>query len=281
MQSFQFGAAQFVFDPAGEAGTLIKFGLPALQLMVVSRGHLPVTDQWQGPGIYFLFGAGDAVGTYRIYVGMSPAGVARRVGEQERLKDWWDRALLVISDRSSGFTTSEVAWLEARFIAKLRNELGLGVANRVQPAGDRLEPWLEKELEAHVPPIEAVLRLLGMLSVSSEPQIANDEELEEVAKDEPETDVVAAAVGSGAARQMRTNPTWVEAALEVLPTGGTGLHSRDILARIRENCVRDLGGMKTPENTLRRDLRVESQKDNPRVVQVGPSTFARSCAIER
>lgn len=243
MQTFQFGAAQFVFDPAGRAGTLIKFSLPALQLMVSNRGQLPVEPAWRSPGIYFLFGAGDQVGTYRIYVGMAPSGVTRRVGEQERQKDWWDRALLVVADRSTGFTTSEVAWLEARFIAKLRDELGRGVANRNQPNGDQLEPWKVRELEAHVAPVEAVLRLLGMLSVSSEPQIANDEEPGE----ETTTTAVAPARAEG-------NPTWVEATLRVLPKDGSGLHAKEILRLIVEGEHRNTSGMRTPENTLRRDL---------------------------
>lgn len=263
MQSFQFGAAQFVFDPAGRSGTLIKFSLPALQLMVASRGQLPTEPLWGAPGIYFLFGAGDQVGAYRIYVGMAPSGVARRVAEHEKRKEWWDRALLVVADRSSGFTTSEVAWLEARFIAKLRDELGRGVANKNQPSGDQLEPWKVRELEAHVAPVEAVLRLLGMLSVSSEPQIANDEEPEE-APSAPATQSVRA----------DGNPTWVEATLHVLPIDGSGMHAKEILRRIVEGGHRDTSGMRTPENTLRRDLRQESFRERGRVVQVGPSTFA-------
>ncbi len=258
-QTFQFGAAQFVFDPTGRDGTRIKFRLPSLQLMLANRGQLPVGPEWKSSGIYFLFGAGDQVGTYRIYVGMAPAGVAKRVGEQEKRKDWWDRALLVVADRSGGFSTSEVAWLEARFITKLRNELGQSVTNKVQPTGDQLEPWIEKELEAHVAPIEAVLRLLGMLSVSAEPQIANDDEASDA-----DVEPVAPAL------------TWVQTALQVLPADGSGLHVREIVRLVREQGLRDLSHARTPEATLRRDLRQESQRETPRVTQVGPSTFARA-----
>ncbi len=264
-QSFQFGAAQFVFDPSGKSGTLIKFSYPALQLMVATRNQLPKDEVWKTPGVYFLFGAGDEVGSYRIYVGMAPAGVSKRVGEQEKQKDWWDRALLVVNDRSVGFTTSEVAWLEARFIAKLRTELGGTVQNKVQPTGDQLEHWKVRELEAHVAPIEAVLRLLGMLSVSAEPQIANDEETDEPQFEQARTTP---------APRIQGNPTWVEAALKVLPSDGTGTRAEDILRLIKEGNYRDMTGMRTPLNTLRRDLRQESLRENARVTQVGPATFA-------
>jgi hypothetical protein len=265
--TFQFGAAQFVFDPTGRDGTHIKFRLPSLQLMLANRGQLPVGAEWKSAGIYFLFGAGDQGGTYRIYVGMAPAGVAKRAAEQEKLKDWWDRALLVVADRSGGFSTSEVAWLEARFIAKLRNELGQSVANKVQPTGDQLEPWIEKELEAHVAPIEAVLRLLGMLSVSAEPQIVNDEEPEEADETslEPATTV-----------RPRQELTWVEAALQVLPGDGSSLHVRDIVRLVREEGLRDLSNARTPEATLRRELRQESQREKPKVTQTAPSTFTKA-----
>lgn len=257
-QSFQFGAAQFVFDGDGDSGTLIKFSLPALQMIVIDRGQIPTDSMWEGSGIYFLYGLGDRVGTYRIYAGKA-MNVRSRITTHDRLKEWWDRGLLVVADRSSGFTSSETAWLEARFIALLRNELGERVENKNQPNSDKLEVWKERELEAHVAPIEAVLRLLGALSVSSEPQIEGDDQDDEVWYEENES---------------TKKLSWVEAALKVLPANGDGLHAKDILTRIVEGNYRDVSGAKTPENTLRRDLRVESQKEGGLVVQVGPSTFA-------
>lgn len=75
--------------------------------------------------------------------------------------------------------------------------------------------------------------------------------------------------------QSTSNPTWVEAALQVLPRDGTGMHVREILLQIREHRLRDLTNMLTPENTLRRDLRQESLRERSLIVQVGPATFAR------
>lgn len=69
--------------------------------------------------------------------------------------------------------------------------------------------------------------------------------------------------------------TWVEASLEVLPEDGTPMHAREILTRVVAAGLRDVSQAKTPENTLRRDLRQEVARDNNRVVQTGPSEFAR------
>jgi len=120
-------------------------------------------------------------------------------------------------------------------------------------------------LEAHVAPIEAVLRLLGMLGVSAEPQIANDDEPEEA--DETSTD-------PDSTVRPRQELTWVETALQVLPGGGGSLHVRDIVRLVREEGLRDLSNARTPEATLRRDLRQESQREKPKVTQTAPSPFA-------
>lgn len=79
MQGFQFGAAQFVFDPAGRSGTLIKFSLPALQLMVAGRGQLPADLVWRAPGIYFRHHATQGI--------LTPENTLRRDLRQESLRD--------------------------------------------------------------------------------------------------------------------------------------------------------------------------------------------------
>ncbi len=139
-------------------------------------------------------------------------------------------------------------------------------ARRVQPTGDQLDPWFEKELEAHVAPIEAVLRLLDMLGVSAEPQIANDEDPEDSGD---------AAGGPVVSPWPGQEFTWVEAALRVLPDDGSSLHVREIVRLVREAGLRDLSNARTPEATLRRDLRQESQRENPKVAQTASSTFAK------
>jgi uncharacterized protein with ParB-like and HNH nuclease domain len=56
--------------------------------------------------------------------------------------------------------------------------------------------------------------------------------------------------------------TWVQAAYLVLPADGSYLHTDEILSRIKTVKAKNLSGMKTPENTLRRDLIKESRKPN-------------------
>ena len=64
------------------------------------------------------------------------------------------------------------------------------------------------ELEAQVQPIEAVLRLLGVLTVASEPEVLSDESEKQVATE----------------RTPVQQYTWLEAALLTLPEDGSPLH---------------------------------------------------------
>jgi hypothetical protein len=74
----------------------------------------------------------------------------------------------------------------------------------------------------------------------------------------------------------RQELTWVEAALQVLPGDGSSLHVRDIVRLVREEGLRDLSNARTPEATLRRELRQESQREKPKVTQTAPSTFTKA-----
>lgn len=269
LQSVPFGAATFIFDSSGENPTTIEFRYPALVLSHIERGQELTEEHWQKPGVYFLLGSGTQANTYRIYVGMAPTKLSRRISEQVRRKDWWDRALVVASDRRGGFSSSEVGWLEAAFIAKLRADLGETVDNHVQPAEDTLPFWHQQELAAHIPPIEAVLKLLGVLTPAMESEIVTD--------DEPGTappDGDAASVE--AAGRVPQPVTWLEAAAQVLPADGTPLHVTEIVRLAVEVGLRDVSRSKTPEATLRRDLRMAIDKGDTRFRQTAPATFARS-----
>lgn len=264
LQTVPFGAATFIFDPSGADPTTIEFRYPALVLSLIERGQELTEEHWHKPGVYFLLGSGSQANTYRIYVGMAPTRLSRRISEQVRRKDWWDRALVVASDRRGGFSSAEVGWLEAAFIEKLRADLGETVANHVQPTEDTLPSWHQQELAAHLPPIEAVLKLLGVLTPAMESEIVTD--------DEADGDLVD--VSREAPGRVPQPMTWLEAAARVLPADGTPLHITEIVRLAVESGLRDVSRSKTPEATVRRDLRAAIDKGDPRFRQTAPATFA-------
>jgi len=254
-----FGAATFVFDDAASRPTRIEFRYPSLHMALLERGQRLSGAGWERAGVYFLLGPGDSSGTYQVYVGKSPAGVASRIVQHEASKDWWDRALVVVAGRLEGFTSAEVAWLEAEFVARLRANVGQSVANRNQPTEGTLPSYMLPELEAQIHPIEAVLRLLGVLTTSSEPQIVTGE----------------AGLASPEATAPASSRTWLEAALLVLPEDGSPMHVKSILEEVRHRGLREFGDARTPDATLRRDLRINAQGESPKVAQTAPATFAR------
>ena len=257
--SVPFGAATFVFYQESSQPTRIEFRYPSLHLALLERGQRLSGPEWRRAGIYFLIGPGESTGSYRIYVGKSPSGVATRIAQHEATKDWWDRAVVVVADRRDGFTSAEVAWLEAEFVNRLRANVGEAVDNKNQPIENTLPSYMLPELEAQVQPIEAVLRLLGVLTVASEPEVLSDESDEQVATERPPVQ----------------QHTWLEAALLILPEDGSPLHVNEIVRRVIDRGLRDAANAKTPDATLRRDLRVNSVSDLPLVRQTAPSTFAR------
>lgn len=261
---FQFGTAHFAFGEGGAAE--ITYKVPALRMLLVNKENAPTGEDWREPGVYFLFGPGESSASFRIYVGKSQT-LSVRVNQHkaDSRKDWFDRVLFVASDRkSSGFTEADTAWLEAYFTGLLRRDVG--VENKVRPASSDLDPWEKRDLGLYVNPIEAVLRLLGILTPSYEPELEVEEELGGATDAAPQNR--AAARGTGL--------SWVEAAKKVLPKDGSGMHRTDILERIIANKHRDPGEAKTPLQTLGRDLRVYIKKEGPAspIKQVGPGTFA-------
>lgn len=68
--------------------------------------------------------------------------------------------------------------------------------------------------------------------------------------------------------------TWVQAAVRVLSTKDEDMSVSDILDEIKAAGLRNVAGCKTPLQTLRRDLRVEARKENPRVVATAKGRYA-------
>ena len=72
---------------------------------------------WDAPGVYLLVGADDEHGGLRVNVGQGPTGVRQRLAVQRRAKDWWQRAVAVVSgaDTAPGqWGPADVTWPSSR-----------------------------------------------------------------------------------------------------------------------------------------------------------------------
>lgn len=258
-----FGSATFIFDEKTTSPVVIKFRLPSLQMALIQRYRLPNESLWDVPGIYFLISPGVDSSTPRIYIGQS-SNVSTRIAQHLKGREDWDRALVVIADRSDGFSTAEIEWLEGYFYDCFRERIGKDrLGNKTNPSNNSLPAIQQKELFVIAQPIDAILRLLGIISPSTEPEV----EKEEPSKEQNEN--------LGKAYPVN-KLSWVDAALEILPEDGSSLHVKEIVRLIQEQNLRDFSNTKTPENTARRDLRVNSQSPNPSIKQTDKSTFARN-----
>lgn len=73
-----------------------------------------------------------------------------------------------------------------------------------------------------------------------------------------------------------TTLTWVQAATRVLPADGEEMHIDDIMKGIKEANLRDTTSVKTPMQTLRRDLNVESRRSTARVKNTRRGWYAKA-----
>lgn len=258
--TFYVGSARFTFDPTDNEPIRIRFNPLPLHMAIIRHEQLWTSDEWNQPGIYFLIGPGEGPASYRVYVGKA-ASVAKRIDQHRTGKEFWAQALVVTSDRSRGFTETDITWLEAYFITKFYAEIGQHhIDNKVKTSSNPLHDDEERDLEALAAPIEAMLRLLGMLTPDAEP--------EDIESDEPES----RSIGEVEYPSV-SHLTWVQAACEVLADAGGPLHASIILEDIVARGLRDVSNAKTPANTLRRDLRTEAQKNDGLIIQTGPSIF--------
>ncbi len=135
-----------------------------LRMTLVDRESLHrLPAIWKTKGIYFLFGPGKSASSYHAYVGkaaVKSSTVVSRIQAHNREKDWWNRALIVVSE-SNGFNGSEIGYLEGRFWNVLGNAVAAEVENRNEPGDDTLTSQEEDALERFIRPVMAVLRAAG------------------------------------------------------------------------------------------------------------------------
>jgi hypothetical protein len=137
-------------------------GHAALRLAVVERAGLgSLGSDWDKPGLYVLLDRPESDGRWGCYVGKAPAGVRARLKNHGHNKDHWYRALLIRRDTGFGFHSGQVGWLEGRLYDAMAASPKVQLHNKNQPGDQTLQPHDLVVLEACVPPIMRVLRLLG------------------------------------------------------------------------------------------------------------------------
>lgn len=131
----------------------------ALRMAVIERG-VSVDADWDAPGVYLLLDAPGPDGTWSVYVGKAPSGIAGRV-RQHKNKDNWRRAILIQRDSRFGFNSAEVGWLEGRLWDLMKAAENASLTNQQRPRDDTLPAHELRALESMVEPITGVLRVIG------------------------------------------------------------------------------------------------------------------------
>jgi hypothetical protein len=135
-----------------------------LRMVLVGRDAVRrLDDGWKQVGIYFLLGPSSHPERYRVYVGeVGKRTLLLRLKEHAAGKSWWNRALLVTSDRPD-FHSAAIGWLEGRLYDALNNALLADVENSGKPGDNSLAASDQGALEYHVVhPIMAALRACGV-----------------------------------------------------------------------------------------------------------------------
>jgi len=135
-----------------------------LRMVLVGRDAVRrLDDGWKQVGIYFLLGPSSHPERYRVYVGeVGKRTLLLRLKEHAAGKSWWNRALLVTSDRPD-FHSAAIGWLEGRLYDALNNALLADVENSGKPGDNSLAASDQGALEYHVVhPIMAALRACGI-----------------------------------------------------------------------------------------------------------------------
>lgn len=239
---------------------------PALNAVASDREHLysalDEDDVWQTPGIYALLGPSDSPGLAAVKVGKSAraSGVRARLQDHRSL-DWWDRAVVFVSNERRGFRSSDVSWLEGEVSRRLRES---GLRSRdIMPQGDHTITLEEAQLNLRpfADAVLSIMNLIGVLAAGEAPEV-----LEGDGADEAGTPGGAVGAPGSVANQM----SWRDAAAAVMRGTERVWHVSEILDAIADRGLRDFRNARTPEATLRRDLAV---RGNGRFEKVGAARF--------
>lgn len=154
-----------VVVPVDGAGPFsVHVDAAALEIAVIDRGHATsLSVRWDTPGVYMLIEPQADGSKTTMYVGKANS-LRKRLGNHERSKSAWRRAIAISRDTSHGFTSTQCGWLEGRLWELLRDLPEIELENRQRPADNTLRSYDLSALDQMVLPVERLLRVLGVTS---------------------------------------------------------------------------------------------------------------------
>lgn len=135
--------------------------MDALRISFVHREFLGrLADKWDTTGIYLLLDPIALDGTWGVYVGKA-ANLRIRVKQHLKEKVTWNRAVLIVSDRTERFHSAETGWLEGHVHNLLSHSHYGRPSNRVNPGDESVPMYDQPRLWNCVEGVAKALRLLG------------------------------------------------------------------------------------------------------------------------
>ncbi len=161
-------SAQVPSDP--RAPVVAGVAVHALTAAVVARRDLEKLAQaWEAPGVYILLGTVGGA-SCEVYVGKARSLRKRLLQHRSKPKlDWW-RAVAIKRDTSDGFHTAEIGYLEGRLAAELGSLPTVTLIEGQKDQDDTLPGHHLLALDAFVPSILSVLRVVGIDLTPANPE---------------------------------------------------------------------------------------------------------------
>jgi Restriction Enzyme Adenine Methylase Associated len=150
----------FVPETPGEPIELVDAN-DALRVAFVHREFLGrLADRWETTGVYLLLDPISDDGTWGVYVGKA-TNLRTRVKQHIKEKPSWNRAVLVISDRTESFHSAQAGWLEGRVHHLLSLSALARPSNKQVPGDDTVPAHEQAMLWNCAVGTQRALRLLG------------------------------------------------------------------------------------------------------------------------
>lgn len=126
-----------------------------------------VDDAWSKHGVYLLL-SNITNNEFEYYVGKS-SNLSERLKSHNKHKIFWDKVILVKSSVGTGFTTTEISYLESEIILTLKNWQNSKTDNKSEPKDNSITK-IQKETMEYV--LHSIINVLSFTGYRE--QIFND-----------------------------------------------------------------------------------------------------------